>query len=127
MESVYNFIKRKNKQFEHEKKQSKLIRMKDIGRKGQFFFQRENWVFLPQTNLNKKVFVLERLRKIKYLGKLAYRGWKRNDIEYRIGYFIVGKIRKAKNRWVWGQYCPIIPHGDLLRLFQEAKKRKVLL
>jgi len=37
------------------------------------------------------VFIFERLRKIKYDGKLAYSNWKKDDIEYRIGYFIVGK------------------------------------
>ena len=124
MESTGEFIERKNREFRDNQR---LIPMKDIGRKGKFFFRREAWVFLPQNNLNKKVFILERLRKIKYDGKLAYGDWKKNDIEYRIGYFIVGKIGRAGGRWVWGQYCPLIPHEDLIELVKKAKKEKVIL
>ena len=125
-ERFRDFIKRKNIQFKKEK--DSFIDMKDIGRKGKMHFTREAWTFLPQSNLTDKVFVFERLRKEKYSGELSYqKDWKKNDIVYRIGYFIVGKIRKANNRWIWGQFCPIIPHKDLIKLFNKAKKEKVIL
>jgi hypothetical protein len=120
---VQEFIKRKNKQF----KKRKIIQIKDIGRKGKHFFVREAWTFLPQSNLKNKVFVIERLRKESTEGKLAYGNWKKGDIEYRIGYYIVGKIGKAKGKWVWGQFCPLIPANDLKRLLEKAKKEKTVL
>ena len=64
----------------------------------------------------------------KYEGEIAFRSsWQKNNIEYRIGYFIRGKIRRAKGKWVWGQYCPLIPHEDLISLMRKAKKEKVIL
>jgi hypothetical protein len=125
-ETAKEFINRKNVQFEKEK--DSFINMKDIGREGKMHFIREAWTFLPQSNLKDKVFIFERLRKEKFSGKLSYqKNWKKNDIEYRIGYYIVGKIRKANNRWIWGQFCPIIPHKDLIKLLNKAKKEKTIL
>ncbi len=102
--------------------------MKDIGRRGKFFFQREAWTFLPQHNLPEKVFVFERLRKVKFTGRISYgAAWKNGDIESRIGYFIVGRIRGARGRWVWCQFCPLIPAPDFERLISKAKKKGVIL
>ncbi len=125
IESVQKFIKRKNEQF---KKEQELISMKDIGRKGRFYFKREAWTFLPQSNSKEKVFVLERLRKEKFTGKLANKKlWKEKDIEYRVGYFIVGKIGRANGRWIWGQFCPLIPRKDFLALIWKGKREKTII
>ena len=121
--TVQEFIKRKNEQFNKRK----IISVKDIGRKGKHFFFREAWTFLPQSNLKNKVFIIERLRKESTEGKLAYDNWKKGDLEYRIGYYIVGRIGKAKGKWVWGQFCPLIPKNDLNKLLKKAKKEKVIL
>ena len=124
-ESVESFIKRKEKEFLDG---GKLIKMKDIGRKGRFYFKREAATFLPQSNLDEKVFIFERLKKVKHTGKLAYgETWKRGELEYQIGYFIVGRNGRAKGKWVWGQFCPLIPHGDLSKLLEKARAKKVLL
>ncbi len=124
-ESVESFIKRKEEKFRDD---GQLIEMKDIGRKGRFCFRREAWTFLPQSNLDEKVFIFERLRKVKRVGKLAYgETWKKGEREYRIGYFIVGKNGRAKGKWVWGQFCPLIPRGDLSKLLEKARAEKVLL
>ncbi len=124
-ESVLDFIRRKDSQFKTAKT---LIPMKDIGRRGRFYFQREAWTFLPQHNLPEKVFIFERLRKVKFTGRISYGvAWKNGDIEYRIGYFIVGKINEAKGRWVWGQFCPLIPASDFDKLISKAKKEGVIL
>ena len=124
-ETVSQFIKRKDAQFKTEKA---LIPMKDIGRRGKFYFKREAWTFLPQHNLPEKVFVFERLRKVKFSGTISYgSAWKNGEIEYRIGYFIVGRIRSARGRWVWGQFCPLIPAADFERLIRKAKDEKVIL
>ena len=125
MLTAESFIKRKEEQF---KKNNRVIWMKDIGREGKFGFKREAWTFLPQSNLNKKVFVFERLKKVQRTGKLTYEEtWKEGDIEYRIGYFIIGGFGKTKGKWLWGQYCPLIPHYDLVKLLEKARTEKVLL
>lgn len=122
--SAKDFIRRKNKYF----KKNKIIRTKDIGRKGSHVWTREAWTFMPQSNLDEKVFVVERLRKESYEGKLAKEKlWKKGEIEYRIGYYIIGKIGRAKGKWVWGQFCPFIPEKDLKKLLKKAKKEKTIL
>lgn len=113
------FIEKKNSQF----KINSVIKVKDIGRKGTCFFVREAWTFLVQSNLSEKVFIIERLRKELTKGKIIHQSsWNKGDIEYRIGYFIIGKIGKTRERWVWGQFCPLIPHQDLISLLDKAKK-----
>ena len=125
-ESIQDFIKRKNIQF--RQRALHLIPMKDIGRKGKVYLKREAWTFLPQSNLAEKVFLLERLRNIKFSGKLAYKhSWQKDNIGYRIGYFIRGKIGRAKDKWVCGQFCPIFPSRDLLKLVKKAKKEKTII
>ena len=106
----------------------KEIGMKDIGRKGKHGFIREAWTFLPASNLKEhKVFVFERLRKVSGSGEFAYeKNGKIGQRDYRIGYFIVGRIGRAKNKWIWGQFCPLIPVKDLERLMKKAKDDGVL-
>lgn len=117
MESYKEFIKRKNREFG----KGNSIPMKDIGRKGKHYYHREAWTFMPQYNLDRKVFVVERLRAIKSDGKVAYRKTSKDDIEYRIGYYIVGRIGNRKNKWTWGQYCSMIPKNDFKKLINKAK------
>lgn len=57
----------------------------------------------------------------------AVEGQKEGDIEYRIGYYIVGRIGRAKDKWVWGQFCPIISANDLSELFIKARRQKIIL
>lgn len=122
--SAEDFIKRKNEYL----RKNKIIKTKDIGREGRHVWIREAWTFMPQGNLDEKVFVVERLRKENYEGRLAReKQWKRGDIEYRIGYYIVGKIGRAKGKWVWGQFCPLIPAEDLKKLLEKAKKERTIL
>ncbi len=101
--------------------------MKDVGRKGRHHFIREAWTLMPQHNLDKKVFVMERLRIIKTDGKAAYHKTVKDDIEYRLGYYIVGQIGNRKNKWTWGQFCPMIPQNDFDKLLKQAKKEGVIL
>lgn len=127
METCQEFIKRKEAQFKNEKA---LIPMKDIGREGTFYYKREAWTFMPQTNLSEKVFVIERIKLEKLDGNFTYEGSKDNElgqVEYRIGYYIIGKIGKANGRWVWGQFCPLIPKDDFDKLFAKAKAEGTIL
>lgn len=123
MENYKEFIARKNAEFQ----KTALKPFKDIGRRGSHEFMREAWTFMVQHNLKNKVFVIERLKRIKIHGKTVHSEVKVGDIEYRFGYYIVGQIGRAKNRWVWGQFCPMIPDKDFSALIKKAKKEGTLL
>jgi len=123
METSEEFIKRKEKEFEEKKEEGIKIAIKDIDRKTKIFFVREAWTFMIQYNLNKKVFIVERLKKFTAdRSKMAYpESWIEGDIEYRVGYYIVGRNGRVKNRWVWGQFCPLIPKVDFNKLIKKAR------
>ena len=125
MEKAEEFIARKNKEFQREK--SKQIKVKDIGRKGKHTFLREAWVFMPQYDNPEKVFVIEGLRWNKIDGESAHSGFSKEKVEYRFGYYIIGKIGNKKGKWTWGQYCPFIPIKDFDRLITLAKDKGVIL
>ena len=77
-------------------------------------FKIGRYVTLRQSNYPKKAFVLQ---------EILFEDGKK---ELRVGYYIIGKKPKAKDRWVWGQYCPLFPRGDLIRLIEKAKKKGIL-
>jgi hypothetical protein len=109
------------------RKRHSLIKMKDIGRKGFYFFEREAITCMPQYNLDEKYYIVERLKLVKTEGAITNKKNKIGDVEYRIGYYIVGKIGRGKNRWMWGQFCPMIPDDDFTKLFEKAKKENTIL
>jgi hypothetical protein len=47
-------------------------------------------------------------------------------IEFRFGYYMIGVQPGARGRWVWGQFCLLIPKKDLNRILSKAKKKKWL-
>lgn len=126
-ESCKDFIRRKQHQFEHELETQKAVSMKDIGRKGKHRFVREAWTFMQQYNLPEKVFVFERLRKVGIDGRVVHKRTQKNgEIEYRIGYFIIGKIGFMLGHWAWGQFCPVIPARDFEKLLRKARREKTI-
>ena len=125
METAEEFITRKNKEFRSEK--SKQVKVKDIGREGKHTFLGEAWVFMPQHNNAEKVFVIERLRGGKIEGQSVHKHLSGEHVEYRLGYYIVGKIGNKKGKWTWGQYCPFIPEEDFGKLINLAKESRVIL
>ncbi len=124
--SYEEFIRLKNRQFGKDRDKKKPISMKDRGRAGSFFFVREAWTFMAQHNFDEKVFVVERPRKEGREGSLA-REFRDGEIEYRIGYFIIGKNGKLRDRWAWGQFCPLIPAQDLRKLVEKAEREGTIL
>lgn len=126
-ETAKQFIARKCIQFERALEREKPIMMKDIGRKGRHAFLREAWTFHVQHNLPEKVLLIERLRKIGTDGEIVHkRSQKAGEIEYRIGYYIVGKIGRAHGRWIWGQFCLLAPAKDFTALLRKAKQEGTL-
>ncbi len=127
-EKAAAFIRRKEQQFQHELENEKSVKMKDIGRKGRHAFIREAWTFMPQYNLPEKVFVIERLVRKSTEGDVVHRRTRKiGEIEYRIGYFIVGKNGFLTGKWAWGQFCPLIPANDLLKLLKKAQQERTIL
>ena len=127
METAEEFIKRKDEQFNRELNEDKLIPFKDITRKGKFYFKREDWIILQQHNYPEKVFVFEKLKWIKSDVRGNSGSKSEGDIEYRLGYFIVGKIGNRRGKWTWGQYCPLIPIKDFQKLMKLAKEKGVII
>lgn len=126
METAEEFIAKKQKKVNEGKA---IVNAKDIGREGKFIFKIVKATFMIQHNLPHKVFVVEKLELTQLEGKHAYKEYtkmKKGDIEYRIGYYIIGKNGKMKDKWTWGQYCPLIPEQDFDKLIQKAKKEGTL-
>jgi hypothetical protein len=85
--SFNEFIDKKQKKIADKKS----IKMKDISRKGDHFFECEAFTYLRQHNGQDKCFFFERLRRIEVKGTKANPLTRIGDIEYRISYYIVGK------------------------------------
>ena len=127
VETAEEFIKRKEEEFRIDKEKNNSVVFKDIGRKGKHHWIRNKWICMKQHNYPEKVFVIERFIRGKREGDIIQNTGKEGDIEYRFGYYIVGKVGKAKGRWIWGQFCPIIPEEDFNKLIELAKKKGVIL
>ena len=93
--------------------------MKDINRKGKLVFRRESVKVIKQHNHPEKVFTIEKLSLRKVHGS-TQRPHRIGEVEYRIGYYIVGKIRNKRGKWTWGQYSPMIPAKDFRKLLRKA-------
>jgi hypothetical protein len=123
--SVETFIQQKKLKFKSGS--IKPIKMKDIERKGYHFYMPIAGTYMGQSSHPTKVFEILRLRRLPHIGQIS-RGpiRKEGDIQYRLGYYIVGKNGNKKGKWTWGQYCPLIPRGDFFRLIQKAKKENTI-
>ncbi|OGZ00087.1 MAG: hypothetical protein A2945_00085 [Candidatus Liptonbacteria bacterium RIFCSPLOWO2_01_FULL_52_25] len=129
MELAKDFIKRTNKKFTKElerynksKKERHLKWFPDINRRGGYRILRARWTLMKQHNLDEKILIIERfvLKNIKR--PVTHSKLKVGNIEYRLGYYMVGKNGNRKNRWTWGESCPIIPRKDFAKLIAKAKK-----
>ncbi|MFA5029146.1 MAG: hypothetical protein WC518_00130 [Patescibacteria group bacterium] len=95
-----------------------IVKMKDIGRKGKLIFKLvKDRFYCRQSNLPQKVFFIDKLKKLKPEGRIAYRKfWHNGDIEYRLGYYVISQYGKRKGHWMFGQYNPIMPLRDLEKI-----------
>jgi len=82
------------------------------GKKIKFEIKRQ--VTLEQSNYPKKTFVLQELH------------FENGKKQIRIGYYIIGKKPGARDRWVWGQFCPFFPKQDLNKLIRKAKRKGII-
>jgi hypothetical protein len=75
-------------------------------------------VRLQESGHKNKQFVLERIRFDNFPGY--------PKTLFRIGYFMLGKKTRMRNKWVWGQYAPLFKKGDLIRFISKAKGEGLL-
>jgi hypothetical protein len=73
----------------------------------------EDEIIHRQSNSERKIIVFQKMRFIE-----------ENRVEFRFGYYMIGLKPKARGRWVWGQFCLLIPQEDLMLILDEAKRRK---
>lgn len=99
----------------------------DINRKGKYGLLREAWILMKQHNIDEKVFIIERFKRVKIKRPVTHEKLKKGEREYRFGYYMVGKNGIKKNKWTWGESCPIIPKKDFFKLINKARKENVIL
>jgi hypothetical protein len=58
-------------------------------------------------------------RKLIYFQKLQFEEDRR--IEYRFAYYMLGHKPSRRGRWVFGQYCLMIPRRELTLLLKKAR------
>ncbi len=77
------------------------------------YFTIEDEIQKTQSNAKHKIIVLQKLK-----------FHDNNKIQLRLGYYILGKLRKMEGKWTWGQYAVFIPIRDFKSIYKEATKRK---
>lgn len=77
-------------------------------------FEVGKYVTLKQSDYPEKIFVLQ---------EIIFTSGKK---EIRIAYYIIGKKPRMKGKWVWGQFCPLLPKRDLVQLLKKAKKEGII-
>lgn len=125
-ESADEFIVRKDAAWARERARGKLVRMKDVNREALHIYRRDAWTFLVQDTYAEAVNVLERLTHLETIGSPAV-PLKLPATEFRLGYFIVGRIGSRSGKWTWGQFSPIMSAGDLERIVEKARAEGTLL
>ena len=104
-ETASDFIARKSAEWERQRARGKLIQMKDVNREAIHVYRRDAWTFLVQDTYPEAVNVLERLTHLETIGVPAV-PMKLSAAEYRLGYFIVGRIGRASGQVDVGSVQP---------------------
>jgi len=67
-------------------------------------------VFLAKGNRN-KAFAIHKLE------------YKDGHEEFRIGYYMIAVRPRAKGKWAWGQFAPMMTREEMAEIFKRLKKR----
>jgi len=46
-----------------------------------------------------------------------------DSIELRLGYYIIGKKPRNRNKWVWGQFCTMMPTNVFEQIIQLTRDK----
>ena len=117
LESAEAFVERVRRTWTN-----RAFRTKDVGRRGWHHWITESVTLMRHSNQPHKVLVIQRVALTRVEGERVYAaGAEVGSREYRVGYFIRGRIGRAKNQWTWGQYAAFIPVEDFERLLALAR------
>ncbi len=59
--------------------------------------------------------------KLIYLQRLKFDA--DGHVELRLGYYVIGKKKRMRGRWVWGQYATMLPVADFKRIIKKARQK----
>lgn len=125
-------MRRTSKEFIEEKmKEVSEHTAKCVSKDIQYPKTKKHWIIESRTMMvqsetnDEKILVVERMKFEKATGQVL-RETKKGSIQYRLGYFIVGKNGKKADKWIWGQYNPTIPETDFEKLLELARKEKTI-
>ncbi|MBI3751293.1 MAG: hypothetical protein HY263_06505 [Chloroflexi bacterium] len=123
------FIARKSAQYACDLARGRVLRMKDITRRGFHLWRREAWTFMVQHDIATKVFQVDRLRFVSREGDSIPGHREGQDAEpvYRFGYWVVARNGSADGRWWWAQFSPMIPSADFEDLIGKARTEGTIL
>jgi hypothetical protein len=68
-------------------------------------------IYVQQTGMPKKYFCLQRIE-FDEDGR----------IELRLGYYIIGKRPRMRDKWTFGQFAPFLPVSDFKAVIREAEQ-----
>ena len=124
-EAFFKLMAEKQRKIDLKKK----IPIRDIGEMAKHNFICEAFTYLQQSNSPEKFFVFERLVRDSIIGTSSATKLKKGDVEYRISYYIVSRKPNAKTfgKWVFGQFCPMIPAEDFEQLIENAKIENIII
>jgi hypothetical protein len=89
----------------------KTRRLKDIN--GEIYHIRiMDEIRLPQSNYPEKAIYFQKFEFVE-----------NGRVEYRLGYYIIGKQPRTAGKWVWGQYATMLPEEDFTEIINQAQDR----
>ncbi len=76
------------------------------------YFTIEDEIKKTQSNAKHKIIVLQKLK-----------FHDNNEIQLRLGYYILVKLKRMEGKWTWGQYAIFIPIRDFKSIYSKAIKK----
>ncbi len=91
-----------------------------IGKKGK--------AIIPVTNRIRRYEIIDEIKTLQHNSKtkaiyLQLIKFDDKSIEVRLGYYIIGKKPKMKDKWTWGQYATLLPMRDFKKIYKLAEKK----
>lgn len=77
-----------------------------------FYFTIADEIHIAQSRAPHKLIYLQRIR---------FEADGRDEL--RLGYYIIGKKKRMRGRWVWGQYATMLPLEDFVQIIKRAKQK----
>jgi hypothetical protein len=126
--TVKKFIKRKEKEYEKDKKLKKEILIEDNA--GVLCCViRDAWVFVEKSDVPGQVLCLERLKITTKCEAKCRTKLKEGGYVYRPGFFVIGKklrpvskITRVEDEFVWEGHAPLVLQEDFHRVVRKAIK-----